>query len=118
MNRDAVRLDNLSLDALEPKELARYRNGAWCRGTKVPESKPEKRGGGRRTYHPSLVDSAPYVLIVRALVARDFTPTQLGLYCDVGAATIRDLAHGKTRVQHRTALKLQRLTSLLPSETA
>ncbi len=124
MNLDAERLDprfgqdNLSLDVLAPEDIARYRNGSWLRGTKVPETTRAKPRGDHNKQHPSLIDASPYVQVVRALLARGFTGTQLGLYADVGPGLIRDLAHGKTRVQARTALKLRRLLDLLPSESA
>ena len=118
MNRDVERLDprfgldNLNLDTLTPDELARYRNGTWCKGTKVPASKP------KATEHPTMIDAQPYTEIVRALHHQHVTFTAMSACADVGLATIRSLYHGKASVQQATADKLHRLVALLPSERA
>lgn len=67
--------------------------------------------------HPTLVDSAPYVLIVRALLGHHHRSAQeLAVFADVGVKLVYELAHGKTRVQAASAEKLNRLVALLPSD--
>lgn len=107
--------ENGELYTLAPSDLAHYRSraGGWVRGTK-------RLGSERPVKKPSetLVPAAPYVAVVRALIAQGRSPTELALASDTSMATIRDLRDGKASVQQSTALKLRRLIALLPEEAS
>lgn len=89
--------------------------GCTCDGCRLwAQVHPHKPLDDGRT----MLDAAPFVLIVRALIAQGVHPDALAAFCDVSYGTIRDLRDGKASVQQGTAEKLRRLVLLLPSEVS